>query len=353
MNGHVHILYAYYEKNDMYRLNLIYFLTHGYLDNIDYTIVVNGGCSVKIPEKDNIRVIYRDNTGFDFQGYYTALLSLKDRNMFRPDDYYLFLNCTVCGPFLPPYAKNYFHWYKPYLDLLKNNVKLVGSTINLDPSPHVQSYLFLMDYQGVTLLLDNDFFKLYETREEVIKHQEIGMSQLFLKNGSDISCLIPEYQNINYRQSDILLRKGDIRFSKELIGRDLLPYEVIFIKSMWGDPTDQIMSMIQLNLPQMEIKNNICQKVIYGTSSRKGLNVTKLLRRSGVINIYDMLPNNMFGDPCLGHPKYLWIYCDQSVDPIILKEYCGHFLPNKYKYIFYRDGKELHLFAYFDNDNFA
>jgi len=332
----------------MYRLNLIYFLTHGYLDTIDYTIVINGSCSLKIPEKTNLRIIYRKNVGFDFQGYYTGLLSLKDREMLKPNDYYLFLNCTVCGPFLPPYTRSYFNWYKPYIDLLVNNIKLVGSTINLDPSPHVQSYLFVTDYQGITLLLSNDFFRMYEKRDDVIKYQEIGMSQLFLKNSLNISCLIPEYSNINYAHSHIPLKKGDIRFSKKLLGRDLLPYEVIFIKSMWGDPTNQIISLVQLNLPSMEIKKYLCHKVLYGQSIHKNIDVTQILRKNGIINLYNISPNNMFSDPCRGSPKSMWIYCDQCAEPIILKEYCGKFRPDKYKYVFYQDSKNLQLLSYLD-----
>jgi hypothetical protein len=353
MSNNLHVIYAYYEKNDMYRLDLIYFLSHGYQDDVDYTIVINDKCSVTIPDKTNIHVIYRENVGFDFQGYYAGILSLINRRQIRNTDYYLFLNCTVCGPFLPIYVKSQMRWYEPYIHLLTDNVKLVGSTINLDPCPHVQSYMFLMDYQGIQFLLEKEFFKIYETREEVIEHQEIGMSRLFLGNGWNISCLIPEYQGIDYTQTDLGLRKGDIRHSRALLGRDLLPYEVIFTKSMWGDQMDQIASLLRLNLPQMDVQKNTCHKVTYGVDGRKGLNVTKLLRKIGAIDAYRMLPNEMFGDPAQGHPKCLWIQLVQRSEPIILREHSGRFRCDGYKYIFHRDGKNLQLWSYLDVYNLA
>jgi len=64
------------------------------------------------------------------------------------------------------------NWYDPYLDLLTDNVKLVGSTIHCLPKPHVQSYIFVMDCERVIFLLSNNFFKVYNTVHETIINQE-------------------------------------------------------------------------------------------------------------------------------------------------------------------------------------
>jgi len=60
-------LYAYYEKNEKYKNNLQFFINNGILDDIMYYIIINNfKCSVSIPNKKNIVVIYRENTGYDF-----------------------------------------------------------------------------------------------------------------------------------------------------------------------------------------------------------------------------------------------------------------------------------------------
>jgi hypothetical protein len=75
----ISIIYSYYEKNEQYRTNLIYFLKKGYYRDpqIDYTIVINGSHTINFPKEPNLKVIQRENTGFDFQGYYVGLISLK------------------------------------------------------------------------------------------------------------------------------------------------------------------------------------------------------------------------------------------------------------------------------------
>ena len=93
----IHVIYAYFEKNLEYQHNLSFFLKHAYLPQIDFTIVINDRCSVEIPKKENITVITRENTGFDFQGYHAGVQSLLKRNLVQPKHYYLFINSTVRG----------------------------------------------------------------------------------------------------------------------------------------------------------------------------------------------------------------------------------------------------------------
>ena len=46
-------------------------LKNGILDNVDYYFILNGKCSVNIPEKSNIKVLKRENKGFDFAIQFT------------------------------------------------------------------------------------------------------------------------------------------------------------------------------------------------------------------------------------------------------------------------------------------
>lgn len=279
----IHIIYSYYEKDDRYRTNLIYFLKYGYFkeSNVDYTFVINGSHTVNFPKESNIKVIQRENTGFDFQGYYLGILSLKKKY-----NYYVFINSSVRGPYLPPYALTHLRWYQVFINLLQTDthVKLVGSTINIQPpdpllkltqhAPHVQSYCFAMDQQCLDYLMSTNLFRhRYETKMDVIAYQEIGMSTLVLQNGWNLSCLIPEYQQINYldrNYSDKII--GDVLWSKNKLGRVIHPYETIFFKVERDICNQEIETLTNhlLNIEDMRFLSNnttniaICFHLGYG-----------------------------------------------------------------------------------------
>lgn len=281
----VSIIYSYYEKNDAYRTNMLYFLKHGYIKDpqVMYTIVVNGSHTIKFPSAENLLVVQRENTGYDFQGYYVGLLSLKKKY-----NYYVFVNCSVRGPFLPPYVNSYLRWYQSFLDLLKGQVKLVGSTINCQPpcqafdpdhySPHVQSYCFAMDTECQDYLVNVSplFKRCYNEKSEVILHQEIGMSRHVLQKGWNISCLVPEYQNLDYRNisttSNVNMIPDDILWEKNSLGRVVHPYEVIFSKIERGIAMSEVETLTNYHLsikdrfitPDPSVNIAICFHLGYG-----------------------------------------------------------------------------------------
>ena len=243
------ILFAYYEKNQQYKDNLLFFLKFGYYNDndIDYIIIINGTHTLSLPKYDNLYVLERENRGFDFGGWAAGLKTLKKKY-----DYYIFLNASIRGPFIPTYIN--IKWYEPFINLIKSDIKLVGSTIAIvegdyiwNPLPGkfcsvVQTYIFAMDFECLEFLMKCGFFdKEYENILSVGKYQECGMSILVLQNGWNISCLIPEYQNRDYRKitknfnpytsfGEIVLLNPD----KACFGRTIHPYEVIFIKTNRG-----------------------------------------------------------------------------------------------------------------------
>ena len=54
-NNKICCLFAYYEKNDMYKENLNFFLNNGIYDEIDYYIIINDKCTLTLPNKPNIK----------------------------------------------------------------------------------------------------------------------------------------------------------------------------------------------------------------------------------------------------------------------------------------------------------
>lgn len=83
----------------------------------------------------------------------------------RKYKYFIFMNSSVRGPYLPPAMQGLISWQELLLNKIAGNVKLVGSTISCEGSPfegniagewrtnpHVQSYVIATDQVG--LLLD-------------------------------------------------------------------------------------------------------------------------------------------------------------------------------------------------------
>jgi len=235
--------YAYYEKNKQYKENLEYFLNNGGIfDNIDYYIIINGDSTIDIPEKDNIRIIKRENIGFDFGAWSNALKKID-----KPYDYYIFINSSVRGP----YVKENENWIDKFMELFnKPDVKMVGTTINIfegklnnfnynPPYSHIQSMFFILDNEAIEFLNEKDFFneeKINNINEmwELISNYEIGLSQYILKNNWNINCIVPEYRDQDYRTLDhnINTNSSDVLYKNGFFGRSLLPEEVVFYK-LW------------------------------------------------------------------------------------------------------------------------
>jgi hypothetical protein len=309
------IIYSYFEKNDDYKNNLVYFLNYGLEECNDYIFVINGNCTLKIQEQNNIKVIYRDNIGYDFSAYGEALKS-NDIEQYK---YFFFINTSVRGPFLPDYVK--MSWTVPFKNLLKDDVKLVGTTVNLTEDflssnghevfygkkkyyIHIQSQMFATDLECLKLLISKGIFDLFTENNflKIIILREIGMSHHVLNNNWNISCILPEYQNIDYRTLNVDFNptsiKGEMNYKDRYFNRTLHPYEAIFIKTNRDLFNNQIQSISTHNL-------NIKLKTIIFIFYFDNENITEyinykyiyLVRINNYFDIYDFLVNN----------KFLWI----------------------------------------------
>lgn len=242
-------LYAYYEKDKMYKDNFLYFLENGLLDNIDYYIILNGKCSINIPQKNNIAVFRRENKGYDFGAYSYAI-----KNINKEYDYYTFLNTSVKGPYL----KDEKPWIDYFLELFNNpDIKLVGTSINIfplstfggydlnnlygnePPHSHIQSMFFCMDNEYYNFLKTKNFFNEEEMNntknlEYVIAHKEFGLSQLALNNNWNINSILPKFKDIDYRKIkkdfNPTSQIGDPYYINAYFGETIDPYEAIFFK---------------------------------------------------------------------------------------------------------------------------
>jgi hypothetical protein len=267
------VIYAYYEEGREQQVHDSYnfFMKYGYyespiketnrngqetIDSISYVFVVSGKCTMKLIEKDNIYILYRDNIGYDFGAFKYAIDYYKDFNNY---DYYFFLNSSVRGPFTLPFCK--VKWFYPFLDLYKNDVKLVGPSINpMSVAPHVQTYAFLIDNKTLNDVRDKIFGRVYTQFIEIVHNQEINLSTVILQLGWNISSLIPEQQDIDYRnvvdnpKYQKIQNKTDIIYAgNQCNGRDLHPYELIFFKFNRNLSTDELNSLSHYYLENLVI----------------------------------------------------------------------------------------------------
>ena len=253
MTTRIVVIYSYYEKNRDYIDNLKYFIQHALYDDIHYIFCINGRkCSVEIPTSPNIEILERDNHDYDFGAYSDALKNIDISSY----DYFFFINTSVCGPFL----RENIRWTQPFLDLLTDNVKLVGTTINIcdvrdpetqkkgcldilvekgykPPFSHVQSQVFVLDNEALRYIISQGLFDQSSEKDFVrfVVLREILLSQLILRNGWNINCILPKYKGIDYR---IITRdinwttlNGDAYYPGRYFGGSIKPYDVIFIKT--------------------------------------------------------------------------------------------------------------------------
>jgi hypothetical protein len=250
-------IYAYYEKSQEYIDNFKFFLENGLDTDMEYIIVINGTCSVDIKSftdlKENIKltILERENIGFDFGAYYDALIKIDV--MKNPYDSYIFLNTSVRGPYLKynplyPYVTSK-NWYTLFTNMIKDDVKLVGTTINIcrlrfdnlkefsPPYTHVQTQLFAMDHECLIFLF-NDIFVSNPSEKNflnLIELKEVKMSLLVLKNNWNINCILSNYKNLDYRQIKNDFNpsslNGDCSYRYAYFGKTYDKYEVVFIKT--------------------------------------------------------------------------------------------------------------------------
>jgi len=263
------VIYSYFEKNDEYIKNFKFFLDNALYNDIDYIFCINGHkCSIDIPKKSNINIITRDNIDFDFGAYKDALKTINI-NIYT---YYFFINTSVRGPFLPNEQRKNIRWTEPFVKLLTNDTKLVGTTINIlnaidpeiqksmslnlliekgykPPFTHVQSQIFLLHKEGLKYLISKQFFNQPNENnfKKFIALREVLMSQLILKNGWNINCILPKYQGLDYRTLKYNINpttgEGDPYYPNAYFGNTIKPYDVIFIKTNRGVSTDEIIKL--------------------------------------------------------------------------------------------------------------
>jgi len=185
----------------VYNTRVKHFLEHAVFEDPDIDwIFIRNGLTADIPIPSFVKQIHRENKGFDFGGWNDAVHSDTIKDDY---DHYLFVNSSVYGPYLPKDFTG--KWTDIYVNGLKDNIHLFGSTINTVGSPewksHVQSYIFCMDRPALHYLISRGLFQKdqYEHNfQDAIWRKEVPMSVYILQNGWNIGATWKRFEGIDF-----------------------------------------------------------------------------------------------------------------------------------------------------------
>lgn len=243
------IVFAYFETSSSIA-NLNFFCKKGLFNSNehDFIFVIQGKkISYNIPVLPNVTILKKANKGHDFGAWGHALNHINTNEY----DYFIFINSTARGPFLPRWVPDTIKWPSLFTDKIKDKYKLVGTTINYNVkvtpkdkpfwAPHIQSMFFCTDKTGLKVMIEKNIFVVDESgktklvnKHNLIRNNEVRLSTEFLNAGWELYAMqLSEQSNRKIYESKKNLNKlhGDICYMSKYYGITLNPFEVIFIKT--------------------------------------------------------------------------------------------------------------------------
>jgi len=194
----------------------------------------------------------RANVGLEFCGISQALDTYDVQGRYT---FYIFVNTSIRGPFMPNYMAHLVAWTTFFQRMLNSNTKLVGVSINchcgnecLDAlSPlqniHVQSFLLATDSVGLAII--RPALQCFDAKIDAVDHGEVAISRLILKEGYNIASMDKFWFGHNF--SDVRSTKkmcgsvaktnafnGDMQYQDAYFGMTHNPFESVFIKTNRG-----------------------------------------------------------------------------------------------------------------------
>jgi len=228
-------------------------------DKVDYIIVANGykctPCDNILPkilslpelrrkESGWVTVLRRRNLGMDFGGFMHAIqwIQMHRRGRYK---YYIFLNSSLRGPFMPKWTPENFHFTDVLLDRMRKNenLKLMGAYISClpeiepKPGPVMESLFFALDNLSLAHLVSVGIFDPQKAKRDSILLSEYRLLSEILSRGWSADTLLARYRaNIDWT-SKTHHRCNDNRHSSRrgALEGDISVniYEAIFVKITW------------------------------------------------------------------------------------------------------------------------
>jgi hypothetical protein len=253
-------------------------LRFGYDSSLNYLIIVAGKYSIELPVLDNVEYLFTENRNFDYGGYCTAI---KNLDLWQRYDFYFFINSSVRGPFLLGHCKQ--KWTELFIEKFSDDVGIVGSVISITPREHsiakmyykkygvldrneqflghVQTTCYVLSRDVLDHLIEGGFYEGFDNlnKDETVRDYEIRLSQFILDVGLNLQCMLPEYNQIDYRETLVDInprsREGDSGFKGSYFGRSAHPYEAIFIKTSRNTFSDKDLQSFAFSMSAQNAAN--------------------------------------------------------------------------------------------------
>lgn len=251
------LVYIFSDTDPMYIDNFDFFVNNGLSRHVDYVFVIQENPDMsnstrarltsvleKVPPQSI--VLTHKNECYDTGTFGWALSHSLVSPLLSSYKYFLMLNSSVRGPFLQPFFPKRHDWHRFLTNLFggPTNVHLAGASISCEgmfsprrnakrQSPHVQSWLLALDKPGLDLVMkDGHSFACHKNREDAIWHGELGTSDLMLRNGYNIACLLGPYQGVDWRLEQHRFCNHQINpmMGHSFYGTVLSPFATVFTK---------------------------------------------------------------------------------------------------------------------------
>mgnify|MGYP003386371312 FL=1 len=202
-------------KSDIYNYNMMFFLRYGtncshdtegiydiiftLSETMNSTYANEMASLIAVSECNSIKVVIEDSHCYDMGNYRNVLGQINTSSY----DYFVFINCGLVGPFYSPDMPIVKFWPLHFTDMLNNQVKLSGLSVNCDAPrnckkfAHIQSMLWATDVVGLSAIqASGAFFDCSENwtalgqtsltdrdRDVIIERYEIGISRAIASAG--------------------------------------------------------------------------------------------------------------------------------------------------------------------------
>lgn len=264
----VGVFYAYYERpfDRKNQTNLMFFIQQTIRrhwpvqpKSIQFVFLINGemGCSVRLPEEENVTVHYLPDVSSDFHAWRIGIE--KSEIVF---DHIVLMNCSCFGPVLD--HSHTQHWLLPFHNrLVRDNAaacspcisylpqhlpeglgpRLVSTFVFLRWTPPIQSLLTEIQISSIDEsstntqnypTFTNTVLGRKHDKTDAILTGEYGLSRILLQYGYKLTCLL--YDDITDFDDDALYNMNGSKApdrDHSFFGENIPFFKTIFIKTIW------------------------------------------------------------------------------------------------------------------------
>ena len=272
------ISYSYFEKDPIQRENFEFFIRHGQpeaSESFFHTIYTVSGqvCNpcTQLTKKmglvpsqpatfpmgtvtaslvsSTVTLLRRaENVGRDFGNHNVSLawIQRNDPSALKGFKYFVFINSSVKGPFMPNYFSSAWHWSQAFTSLLNGRVKAVGPSLVClpeaddatgPPAPRLESYLFATDHEGLSTVREAGVLDIWESGEQVALNSDNGLTASLFRAGFDVATLLYKYgEGIDWRDSSNWACNDQVHPNRGCSYGDISqhPFETVFVRTSWG-----------------------------------------------------------------------------------------------------------------------